>query len=202
MPQTYKGAAIPAYSDTADGPLAFRNMVDAGNVLSRVSSGAKPAAPQEGHLIWNTTDKRYEYWNGTAWVVLSRGDGGPRGFVGEFTALSGGTVAGSFSTKSQVELTGVSTGRKIKFITTHSFACSATTNPEVEFRVALPSGTVLASSNFISPGSGFFRHTVVLFGTYTMTASSGFFNFQGRTVSGTAFLHEGGKWLFEDIGPA
>lgn len=70
MAQTYKGTTIPAYADTSDGVKAFQDFVDNGGAVSRVTSAARPAAPQTGQLIFNITDARYEYWTGSAWVPL------------------------------------------------------------------------------------------------------------------------------------
>lgn len=70
MPATHKGVTIPAPSDTADAPQAFKNFIDGGGAISRVASAAKPASPVEGQIIYNLTDRRFEHWNGSAWVGL------------------------------------------------------------------------------------------------------------------------------------
>ena len=204
MPQTYKGVSIPAYSDTADAPTAFRNLIDGGSAISRVASGQKPAAPVEGQMIWNTTDKRYEYWNGSAWTVLARGDGGPRGFVQEFTATGGGTIANAagWQTASLVTVTGMSTGRRLKFTVEGTFACAATTDPEIEFSVAKPNSTSSQTRNWMLKGAGAFRVNTIHTGVFTTTGASQQFILVGRVKNGNGWVFESGYWLFEDLGPS
>jgi hypothetical protein len=203
MPQTYKGASIPAYSDTADGPLAFRTLVDGGSVVSRVASSAKPAAPVEGHVIWNTTDKRFEYWNGSAWTVLARGDGGPRGFVAEFTATSQ-TIANAagWQNASTVTVTGLSVGRRLKYTVQHTASCGATTDPEIEFAVNRPNSTADPTRNWILKGAGQFRVNTMHSGVWTTTSASQIFALVGRVRNGNNWVFESGYWIFEDLGPA
>lgn len=76
MPQAYKGVNIPALSDAADAPQAFRNLVDSGGTIVRGSSVAGPVA---GMIRWNSPN--FEYYSGTQWLPLYRSDGGPRGVV-------------------------------------------------------------------------------------------------------------------------
>lgn len=204
MPQTYKGVSIPAYSDTADAPTAFRNLIDGGSAISRVASGQKPAAPVEGQMIWNTTDKRYEYWNGSAWTVLARGDGGPRGYITE-SSISGSlliAVSGGFTTMLEVTLTGLSVGRRIKFSGHLTAACAGTADPQIAAVVILPNGGLTAYSEFGSAGTGFFRVSTAHTGTWVTTGASQTFRIGARVKEGSAWLREGAYLLFEDLGPA
>lgn len=204
MPQTYKGASIPAYSDVSDGVVAFRNLVDGGGAISRVSSGQKPAAPVEGHVIWNTTDKRYEYWNGTAWANLSRGDGGPRGFVQEFVVTGPQSIvnAAGWQNASTVTVSGLSAGRRLKYTVSHMASCAVTGDPEIEFAVNRPNSTTDQTRNWILRGTGQFRINTEHFGVWTTTGASQQFSLVGRVRNGNGWVWESGYWLFEDIGPA
>lgn len=205
MPQTYKGAAIPAYSDTADGPLALRNLVDAGNVVSRVSSGQKPAAPQEGHLIWNTTDKRYEYWNGTAWVNLSQGTAGPRGFLGEsyVTNVSGTNQASTYATGTTVTVSGV-TGRRLKVSTWCEMRSTTSAVSDPDFRIRIRQGsTEVASVGFKETGTVTPALGGSCFGTFSASTASTTFTLDfSRGSSNFTPLLSRGYLLVEDIGAA
>ena len=72
MPQTYKGVTIPSYADPADGVVAFQGFVDAGGGIGQVTTATRPAAPQVGHTIYNTTEDRHEVFNGSGWVPLTQ----------------------------------------------------------------------------------------------------------------------------------
>lgn len=204
MPQTYKGVSIPAYSDTADGPAAFRNLIDGGGAISRVASGQKPAAPVEGQVIWNTTDKRFEYWNGSAWTALHRGDGGPRGYITESVASGALTIANSagFTTLLEVTLTGMTVGRRIKFTGQLTMACGATTDPQIAAAVTLPNSNQTSFAEFGSQGAGFFRASTAHAGTWVTTGASQTFRIGARVKEGNPWTREGAYLLFEDIGPA
>lgn len=204
MPQTYKGASIPAYADTADAPLAFRNLIDNGSVVSRVASGQKPATPVEGHLIWNTTDKRYEYWNGTAWVTLHLGDGGPRGYVTEVSTSAGLTIPeqGAFTTVLTASLTGMTVGRRLRITGRLQTACGATTDPAFVSAISLPNATQVALHEFQLKGAGFFRMTTHHTATWVTTGATQTISLAARVKTGNDWNRENAYLLVEDIGPA
>lgn len=71
MSQSYKGMTIPAYADSADGPLAFQDFVDSGPIPRFADATARDAAiatPVAGQMVYNTTTGLFEAWNGASWV--------------------------------------------------------------------------------------------------------------------------------------
>lgn len=204
MPQTYKGASIPAYSDTADGPLAFRTLIDNGSAISRVTSGQKPGSPVEGHVIYNTTDKRYEYWNGTAWTTLHRADGGPRGYVTEVSTSQGLTipVSGGFTVMLTANLTNMQVGRRLRIYARLQAACGAGTDPAFAATLTLPNSSQAGLEQFQLEGAGFFRMTTHHVATWVTTGATQSINLGARVIQDNPWNRENAYMLIEDIGPA
>jgi len=72
MSQSYKGLTIPAYADSADGPVAFSDFVDSGPIPRFADATARNAAiasPVEGMVVYNLALDQYEVYDGTGWTT-------------------------------------------------------------------------------------------------------------------------------------
>jgi hypothetical protein len=212
MPQQHKGVQIPASTDTADAVQAFKNLVDAGNVIHRTSSVTNATA---GMIRWNSN--KYEYYTGSAWVDLFRGSNGPRGFLGQQLENTSLVIPnqGAYTPLAMVTITGTTAGRRLK-VTGHAIvACGATTDPSVDFGFTMPGALLTSSVNKRWPTSsvntspqsagtpsGFFRTDVHITDVFTSTGSSQTFSLSCRVMAGNAWTRERAYILIEDIGPA
>lgn len=72
----------PELGDAPNGPAAVQALADAVDTdvkavedalgLEPVTSGAKPATPYQGQLIYETDNAVPRFWNGTTWIDLTR----------------------------------------------------------------------------------------------------------------------------------
>ena len=77
MSESYKGLTVPTYTDSADGPGAFREMIDSGPIprfATATTRNAAITAPIKGQVVYREdliAGGGLEFWNGTAWTPVT-----------------------------------------------------------------------------------------------------------------------------------
>jgi hypothetical protein len=74
MSSMYKGLAVPDYTDSADAPLAFQQLIDSGPVARFANATARNAAipaPVKGTVIYRLDTSVIEIYDGTAWKSVN-----------------------------------------------------------------------------------------------------------------------------------
>jgi microcystin-dependent protein len=72
MSTGYKGFTIPEYSDAADAPAAFEDLVDSGPIPRFTDSTARDSAitsPTEGQFCYLLSTGRLQRYDGSSWVT-------------------------------------------------------------------------------------------------------------------------------------
>jgi len=145
---TNQGLILPDDADNANVPLTFTDFVTtAGSgmenrlvqrYLSSVDRTARNAAPNEGELSYLSDSDVYEWYNGTAWVPLSKG------YVGESARIvnsAGFTNATEIITDS---ITFTSLGPTIRYKLSFYGNCQSTVgNDAVSIRFRYQAGAAL-----------------------------------------------------------
>lgn len=74
MSSMYKGLAVPDYTDSADAPLAFQQLIDSGPVARFANATARNAAipaPVKGQVIYRLDTSVIEIYDGAAWKSVN-----------------------------------------------------------------------------------------------------------------------------------
>jgi hypothetical protein len=95
MPDIYKGMVVPRYDETADGPAAFRALVDSGPIPRCVNAAALPASPTEGRMAYNLDTNELLIYGGSPAAWRSPWEDMPKGVVARATGF---TTATSYDT--------------------------------------------------------------------------------------------------------
>lgn len=65
MPDTYKGLTVPRYDETADGPAAFKALVDSGPIPRATGPASLPASPVVGQVAYRTDSAELLVYSGS-----------------------------------------------------------------------------------------------------------------------------------------
>lgn len=87
MSESYRGLTIPTYTDVADAPSAFKDLIDSGPIPRFATTAARDAAittPLEGDHCYVIASHELQVYNGTAWAA-------------PYLKLTGGSLTGQLN---------------------------------------------------------------------------------------------------------
>lgn len=74
MPENYKGLTVPLYTEAADGPKAFKDLVDSGPIPRFATAAERNTAipaPVAGQLVYRSDLGSLEVFTGSSWQALA-----------------------------------------------------------------------------------------------------------------------------------